>query len=113
MNRIGLTDAMSPGDGLIINGRIPMWRDDIQIREGLHIEAFRTGIDLNKQYIRTNRIHDVLGAYRPRYTAINSAYSETEFGQSMTQRVDLSKIVTEGYFPAHMPAFNHVVNDSI
>ena len=29
MNRMGLTDAMSPGDGLIINGRIPMRRDDI------------------------------------------------------------------------------------
>lgn len=113
MNRIGLTDAMGPGDGLIINGRIPMWRDDIQIGIGLHIETFRTGIDLNKQDIRTKRIHDVLRTNGTWDATVNSTDSETAFSQPITQRVDLSKIMTEDNLPAHLATFDHAVNDSI
>ena len=113
MNRRGLTDAMSPGDGLIINGRIPMWRDDIQIRIGLHIEAFGTGIDLNKQDIRTMRIHDVLGTNGTWDSTINVTNGESALQQAITQRVDLSEIVTEGNLPAHVATLDHAVNNSI
>ena len=113
MNRIGLTDAMGPGDGLIINGRIPMRRDDIEIGIGLHIEAFRTGIDLNKQDIRTKRIHDVLRTNCTWNAAVNRTDSETALSQPITQRVDLSKIVTEGNLPAHVATLDHAINNSI
>ena len=113
MNRRGLTDAMSPGDGLIINGRIPMWRDDIQIGIGLHIETFRTGIDLNKQDIRTKRIHDVLRTNSTWDATVNVTNGESALQQAITQRVDLSKIVTEDNLPAHLATFDHAVNDSI
>ena len=59
VNWRGLSDAVSPGDGLIINSGIPMWRDDIYIRIGLQVESFRSGVDLCEQNIRTNVI-DVL-----------------------------------------------------
>ena len=113
MNRIGLTDAMGPGDGLIINGRIPMRRDDIQIGIGLHIETFRTGIDLNKQDIRTKRIHDVLRTNCTWNATVNSTDSETALSQPITQRVDLSKIVTEGNLPAPVATLDHAINNSI
>ena len=106
-----LSDAVSPGDGLIINSRIPMWRDDIYIRIGLQVESFRSGVDLCEQNIRTNVI-DVLHTNVSRNASIDRCDREAATAKKCGQEVNFAVIVTEDKFASVISTFAYFSNNS-
>lgn len=105
-----LSDAVCASDSLVIEGRVPMRRDNVEIGIVLEVQAFRTGDDLSKQDIRNITI-DVLHAGGSGDASVNGADGEAAFGEHKGECIYLAMISAEDEFATKMSAFGYSLNN--
>ena len=107
-----LSNAMAAGDGLVFDGRVPVWADKVDLAEVLEVQALAAGLYLQEEDVAF--LGDDSVALTGRGATIEGVNAKTFGSEPGFEGVDFPAVVTEEELgPAVVLAVEDLLDDGV